>query len=100
MWPKVDEFMCGIYGRVAKERPEGEVRSADRFWCCCSGVDGDDGVAAVVAAAAAVASVAAAFSTCSKVFVGATSRSQVGWEVGDIVLACTVVLLSSSGCVT
>src|SRR5216683_2363016 len=90
--------MCGIYGRVAKERSEREVRSADGFQCHSPGVDGDDSVAAVVAAAAA-ASVAAAFSTCSKVFVGATSRSQVGWEVGDIVLACTVVLLSSSGCV-
>ncbi len=92
--------MCGIYGRVAKERPEREVRSADRFRCRCPGIDGDGGVAAVVAAAAAAASVAVALSTCSKVLVGATSRSQVGWEVGDIVLACTVVLLSSSGCVT
>ena len=95
--------MCGIDGRVAKERPEREVWSADWFWCCCSGVGGDDGVAAVaaaVAAAAAVASVAAAFSASSKVSVGSVSRSQVGWEVGDIVLACTVVLLSSSGCVT
>src|SRR5216683_4059397 len=26
-------------------------------------------------------------------------RSWVGWEMGDIVLACTVTLLSSSGCV-
>ena len=98
MWPEVDEFMCGIYGRVTKERPEREVRDADRLWCCCSGVSGDNGVAAV--AAAAVASVAAAFSAWSKVSVGATLRSQVGWVVGDIVLACTVVLLSSSGCVT
>ena len=54
------------------------MRDADRFRCRCSGVDGDDGVAAVVAAAAAAASVAAALSTCSKVFVGAMLRSQVG----------------------
>ena len=91
--------MCGIYGRVTKERPEREVRDVDRLWCRCLGVDGDDGVA-VVAAAAAVTSVAAAFSALSKVSVGAVPRSQVGWEVGDIILACTVVLLSSSGCVT
>ena len=91
--------MCGIDGRVAEERPEREVRDADRLWSRCSGVDGEDGPA-VVAAAAAVTSVAAAASASSKVLVGAVSRSQVGWEVGDIVLACTVVLLSSSGCVT
>ncbi len=90
--------MCGIDGRVAKERPEREVRDVDRLWGCCSGVDGEDGLA-VVAAAAAVASVAAA-SASSKVLVWAASRSQVGWEVGDVILACAVVLLSSSGCIT
>ena len=63
------------------------------------GVNGEDGFA-FVAAAAAVASAAAAALALSKVSVGAVSRSQVGWEVGDIVLACIVVLLSSSGCVT
>ena len=88
--------MCGIDGRVAKEQPEREVRDADRFRGGSLGVNGEG---SVTAAAAAVASVAAATSLLSKVFVGAVSRSQVGWEVSDAVLACSVVLLSSSGCI-
>ena len=99
MWPKLDEFMCGIDGRVTKERPEREARNADGLGGGCLGVDGEDGLA-FVTAAAAVASVTAVASALSKVSVGAVSRSQVGWEVDDVVLACSVVLLSSSGCVT
>ena len=77
MRPKLDEFMCGIDGRVAKERPESEVRSTDGFRGGCLSVNGDDGHA-VVAAAAAVASIAAAASALAKVSVGAVSRSQDG----------------------
>ncbi len=98
MWPKLDEFMCGIDGRVTKERPEQEVRSMDGLGGGSLSVDGDDGFAAA-AAAAAVASVAAAASAFLKVSVGSLSRSQVGWEVSDVILACSAVLLSSSGCV-
>ncbi len=98
MRPKLNEFMCGIDGRVAKEQPEREVRNVDGLGSGGSGVDGEDGFA-VVAAAAAVTSVTAAASVLSKVSVGLLSRSQVGWEVNDIVLACSVTLLSSSGCV-
>ncbi len=87
--------MCGIDGRVAEERPKREVRSADGFRCGSPGVDGDGGF---TTGAAAVTSVAAAASTLSKVSVGAFLRSQVGWE-NDVVLACSVILLSSSGCI-
>jgi len=73
------------------------VRNVDGFGGRCSSVDGEDGF--VTVAAAAVASVAAAASALSKVSVGSLSRSQVGWGVSAIVLACSVVLLSSSGCV-
>ena len=90
--------MCGIDGRVVKERPEREVRNADGLGGGHMGVDGEGGLA-VVTAAAAVASVTAAASALSKVSVGVVSRSQVGWEVNDVVLACSVALLSSSGCV-
>ncbi len=77
MRPKLDGFMCGIDGRVAKERPEREVRNADGLGGGRLSVDGEDGLA-VVAAAAAVASVAAVASLLSKVFVGAVLTSQVG----------------------
>ena len=92
--------MCGIDGRVAKERPEREVRNADGFRGGGTGVDGEDGfaVVAAAAAAAAVTSVTATASALLKVLVGSLLRSQVGWEVNDIILACSVVLLSSSGC--
>ncbi len=87
--------MCGIDGRVAKEQPEREVRDADRFRGGSLGVNGEGSVAA---AAAAVTSVTATASALLKVLVGSLLRSQVGWEVNDIILACSVVLLSSSGC--
>ena len=89
--------MCGIDGRVVKERPEREVRYADGLGGGSVGVDGKDGFAVL---AAAVASVTATASALSNVFVGSLSRSQVGWEVDDIVLACSIILLSSSRCVT
>src|SRR6267154_5152844 len=91
--------MCGIDGRVAKERPERAVRNADGLGGGRSSVGGEDGLA-VVAAAAAVASVAAVASALSKVLVGLLLSSQVGWEVSDTVLACSAVLLSSSRCIT
>jgi len=91
--------MCGIDGRVAKERPEREVRNMDGLRSGRLSVDGEDGLA-VVTAAVAVASAAAVALALLKVLVGSLSRSQVGWEVSDTVLACSVVLLSSSGCVT
>ncbi len=71
------------------------MRDVDRLGGGRPGVDGEGGLTV-----AAVASVAAAASASSKVFVGVVLRSQVGWGVSDIVLACSVVLLSSSGCVT
>ncbi len=98
MWPKLDEFMCGIDGRVAKERPEREVRNMDGLRSGRLSVDGEDGLA-VVTAAVAVASAAAVALALLKVLVGSLSRSQVGWEVSDTVLACPAVLLSSSRCV-
>ena len=61
------------------------------------GVDGEGGPA-IVAVIATVA--AAASSTLSKVLWGSALRSQVGWGVNDIVLACSVTFLSSRGCVT
>ena len=61
------------------------------------GVDGENGLAADTAV---VTSAAAVASTSSKVLQGSLSRSQTGWVVDDIVLACPIVLLSSSGCVT
>ena len=90
--------MCGIDGRVAKEQPEREVRNVDGLGSGGSGVNGDDSFA-VVTAAAVVASVAATASALLKVSVGSLLRSQVGWEVSDIVLACSAILLSSSGCI-
>ena len=91
--------MCGIDGRVAKEQPEREVGYADGLGGGSTGVNSEDGFA-VLTVAAAVASVAAAASALLKVSVGSLSRSQIGWEVNDVVLACSVVLLSSSGCIT
>ncbi len=66
--------MCGIDGRVMKERPEREVRYTDGFRDGSVGVNGEDGFA-ILAVAAAVASVAAAASALLKVSVGVLSRS-------------------------
>ncbi len=77
------------------------MRNVDGLRSGGTGVDGEDCFTVVAAAAAvtSVASVAAAASALSKVSVGSLSRSQVGWEVNDVVLACSAILLSSSGCV-
>jgi len=56
---------------------------------------GGEGSPAVFTVAASAAAVASAL---SKVFLGLLLRSQVGWGVDDIVLACSVILLSSRGC--
>jgi len=70
------------------------VRYLDGFGSGGTGVDGEDGPAVfTVIAAAAVASV------LLKVLWGLLLRSQVGWGVNDVVLACSVALLSSSECV-
>src|SRR6266851_2220841 len=94
MWPKLDTFMCGIDGRVTKEQPEREVRYADGLGGCSVGVNGEDSLA--VFTVVAVASAAAAALASSKVLLGSLSRSQVGWGRKDIVLACSVTLLSFS----
>jgi len=90
--------MCGIDGRVVKERPEREVRYANGLRGGSTGVDSEDGFA-VLAVVAAAASVAATASALSKVSVGSLLRSQVGWVVNNVVLACSAILLSSRGCV-
>jgi hypothetical protein len=87
--------MCGIDGRVAKERSKREARYALGFQGGCPSVG------RVVAAATAAASVAAAAVASSKVFWWSLSRSQTGWAVGvgdDVFLAHSPSLLSLSGC--
>jgi len=86
--------MCGIDGRVAKERSKREARYALGFWGGCPS-------AGRVVAVTVAASVAAAAVASSKVFWWSLSRSQIGWTVEvrvDVFLACSAGLLSLSGC--
>jgi hypothetical protein len=92
---ELDKFMCGIDGRVAKERSKREARYALGFRGGCSSAG------RVVVAATIAASVAAAAVASSKVFWWSLLRSQIGWvvEVGvDLFLACSAGLLSLRGC--
>ncbi len=77
------------------------MRCLDRLRDGGVGVDGEGSLAAftVAAAAAVTASAAAVASASSKVFLGSLSRSQVGWGVSDVILACSTTLLSSSRCI-
>ena len=93
--------MCGIDGRVAKEVSKREVRDVYGFWGGGSSVSVDRPaveVALCVGAVAAAARLAVALSALLKVFWESLSISQVGWVRDDILLACLVVLLSSSRC--
>jgi hypothetical protein len=87
--------MCGIDGRVTKERSKREARYALGFQGGCLSAG------RVVVAATVAASVAAAAVASSKVFWWSLSRSQIGWtvEVGvDVFLVRSAGFLSSSGC--
>jgi hypothetical protein len=57
---ELDEFMCGIDGRIVEERAKGKVGDLKRF--CCSSAAGANSVA--ICAAAAVT----AYSVLLKVF--------------------------------
>ncbi len=80
MQPKVDEFMCGIDGRVSQECSERKARHSDGFRGGGMSVDGESSpaVLAVVAVTAAAANAAAVASVSLKVLWGLLLRSQVG----------------------
>jgi hypothetical protein len=97
---EVDELMCGIDGGVMEECPKREARYLYRFWGCDVSVNCRGFAACVAIVCAVAASVAAAVLTLVKVFWWLLLMCQVGWiEVGvDVILACSAVLLFSSGC--
>jgi hypothetical protein len=65
---ELNEFMCGIDGRVMKEVSKREARDVHRFWGGCLGVNvGSSAVRVIAGGGAAAASIAAAFSVVSKV---------------------------------
>ena len=77
-WVELDEFMCGIDGRVVKEVPKREARDVDRLGSGCSGTD-SPAVSAVGGDVAAIATrFTAAVLMLANVLRWSLSRSQTG----------------------